>query len=86
MREISLVEKVETSALVPNAVHITTKSKVSTWQLVSEVLVTCSSLNGSDDLELLQLFFCSAGEFPVCFFARSRLFNEADFRFPGKNP
>ena len=39
MREISLVEKVETSALIPNAVHITTKSKVSTCQLVIEVLV-----------------------------------------------
>ena len=29
MREITLVEKVETSAIIPNAVHITTKSKVS---------------------------------------------------------
>ena len=48
-----MVEKVETSALIPNAVHITTKSKVSTWQLVNEVLV--SSLNGSH--KLLQLFF-----------------------------
>lgn len=28
MREISVVEKVETSAIIPNAVHITTKSKV----------------------------------------------------------
>ena len=53
MREISVVEKVETSALIPNAVHITTKSKVSTWQLVNEVLV--SSLNGSH--KLLQLSF-----------------------------
>lgn len=48
-----MVEKVETSALIPNAVHITTKSKVSTWQLVNEVLV--SSLNGSH--KLLQFFF-----------------------------
>lgn len=53
MREISVVEKVETSALIPNAVHITTKSKVSTRQLVNEVLV--SSLNGSH--KLLKLFF-----------------------------
>ena len=29
MREITLVEKVETSAIIPNAVHITAKSKVS---------------------------------------------------------
>lgn len=29
MREITLVEKVETSAIIPNAVHITTKSKAS---------------------------------------------------------
>ena len=29
MREISVVEKVDTSAIIPNAVHITTKSKVS---------------------------------------------------------
>ena len=28
MREITLVEKVETSAIIPNAVHITAKSKV----------------------------------------------------------
>ena len=53
MREISVVEKVETSALIPNAVHITAKSKVSTWKLVNEVLV--SSLNGSH--KLLKLFF-----------------------------
>lgn len=56
MREISVVEKVETSALIPNAVHITTKSKVSTCQLVNEVLI--SSLNGSH--KLLQLFLFSA--------------------------
>lgn len=31
MREITLVEKVETSAIIPNAVHITTKSKVSLY-------------------------------------------------------
>ena len=53
MREISVVEKVETSALIPNAVHITTKSKVSTWKLVNVVLVI--SLNGSH--KLLKLFF-----------------------------
>lgn len=51
-----MVEKVETSALIPNAVHITTKSKVSTCQLVNEVLI--SSLNGSH--KLLQLFLFSA--------------------------
>lgn len=82
MREISVVEKVETSALIPNAVHITTKSKVSTCQLVNEVLV--SSLNGSHKFYSF-LFFCSADELSVCFFARSRLFNKADFRLPGKN-
>ena len=53
MREISVVEKVETSALIPNAVHITTKSKVSAWQLLNVVLV--SSLNGSP--KFLKPFF-----------------------------
>ena len=28
MREITLVEKVDTSAVIPNALHITTKTKV----------------------------------------------------------